>query len=420
MTIPVQPFMAKDLPGIDPELLELISRLGCALGYRRVALVGGAVRDSLLLKQRGGLASDLKDFDFVVEGNALSLAKSLQNSCGDSRVSRLCCHEAFQTVAVEVDGLALDFASARRETYPAPGENPVVEMASLELDLMRRDFTINAMALVLEENSDSLSLLDPYSGIEHLDKGELVFLHTDSVRDDPTRVIRAARYAARLSFVLQSDSLEQVFTTVRDWPWGWRLGDDPGTAPPALGTRLRMELELLFEHEPWREALRNLHDWGAYPLIDSSLQNDPKQRLRLCWARRLGLPLLPALISWVDRPHVLAKRLQLPIHQQRWLGQFEELIAWLDNPSLEAPSSCWSPADWTIALEDKRWSVEAVGFAIAIGHRHWRPMLRWCGRWRHLRSAQTAQELIAQGWLPGPSLGAELKRRRIDRLSKTR
>lgn len=420
MTIPAQPVMAMDGQGFDPQLLALIPRLAHRLGYPRVALVGGAVRDGLLSQQLGTRVGVQRDLDFVVEGDALPLAEALQKTCGETRVPWLRSHAAYQTVAMEVDGLSVDFASARRETYPAPAENPVVERGSLELDLTRRDFTINAMALVLKEQTNAFELVDPFQGSQHLVNAELVFLHGDSVRDDPTRVVRAARYASRFGFVLRSDARDQVLITMREWPWGWRCGDDPAAAPPALSTRLRMELELLFEKEPWPQALRHLEDWGAYPLLDAGLQLDPQRMFRLRWAQRLGLPLLPALLLGADQPQAVGERLQLPLLQQRWLGQVEELVAWLESPFSEAPQSSWSPVDWTMGLEAKGWCAEAVGLVVATGHRYWRPLLRWCGRWRHLRAVESAQELLDQGWTPGPALGAELRRRRMARLAVTR
>ena len=101
---------------------------------------------------------------------------------------------AFGTVALQLDGILLDLASARW-LYPAPAENPVVR-ATLQADLARRDFTINAMAFDLLSGE----LIDLHHGQEDLASGQLALLHSGSVYDDPTRVIRAARYAARLGF----------------------------------------------------------------------------------------------------------------------------------------------------------------------------------------------------------------------------
>ena len=122
---------------------------------------------------------------------------------------------------MRIDGLSIDLARARAEIYPAPGLNPLVEPDSLEKDLARRDFTVNAMAVVLQPDGRRL-LLDPHGGQEHLVKRQLAFLHEGSVKDDPTRVIRAARYGARLGFSLAPEALSQVRRTLTAWPWAWR------------------------------------------------------------------------------------------------------------------------------------------------------------------------------------------------------
>jgi poly(A) polymerase len=94
-------------------------------------------------------------------------------------------------------------------------------------------------------------LLDPHHGQEDLAARRLRFLHANSLLEDPTRLIRAARYAARLGFELDPSALEQVHRVLKLWPWAWQPGAAPQEAPPALGTRLRMELELLLEREPY-------------------------------------------------------------------------------------------------------------------------------------------------------------------------
>ena len=113
-----------------------------------MALVGGAVRDALLHHQHKDLWRGLPDLDFVVEGSAEALAQHLLQRCGE-RVSELRVHGRYGTVELELEGVLLDFASARQEHYPEPAFNPVVESGPLELDLARRDFTVNALALEL-------------------------------------------------------------------------------------------------------------------------------------------------------------------------------------------------------------------------------------------------------------------------------
>ena len=421
MEPPVQPVLEMDFPEPLPALLALLHREAVVLGVGRLALVGGAVRDGLLHQRSAQRSSrslpPLPDLDLVVEGDAAAMARSLQTCLGDQRLSRCVVHEAYGTAELVLDGILLDLATARRETYPAPGDNPVVEPGDLSSDLARRDFSVNAMAIVLGASSWSDALLDPHGGRSALAAGELSFLHTGSVADDPTRVIRAARYAARLGFVLDASGRAQVRNTLQAWPWPWRHGDPVGQAPPALSTRLRMELDRLIEREPWSEALHLLQTWGALELLDPALQLDRRWRRRLHRAGHLGVPLLPALLIGASDPVAVAQRLQLPQQQQHLLQQALDLMAWLEAG---APLADWSPADWTLALEGKGWSPQAVALTVAASHSCWRPLLRWWGRWRHVTSPQSARELIAAGWTPGPALGAELQRRRLQRLCAMR
>lgn len=420
MEPPVQPVLGMDLPDLDPHVLGLIRREALSIGISRMALVGGAVRDGLLHHQHRDPWRGLPDLDLVVEGDAVALAQVLQSRVGPERMSQLRLHEAFGTAEFELDGMLVDLATARQESYPQPGENPVVQPGGIETDLARRDFTVNAMALLLGGTDAPAVMIDPHGGQRDLSARELAFLHDASVADDPTRVVRAARYVARLGFVLGAAGMDQVTTTVQAWPWSWSPGDGPRDAPPALSTRLRMELELLLEKEPWPQALQALEDWGAFPLLDAGLQRDPRRALRVRRARRLRVPLLPALLLGAAAPVALAARLQLPLQHQRWLQQCLEVLAWLRSEGGASALSGWTPAQWTEALERRGWSAEAIALAAATTEQHWRPLLRWWGRWRHCQAQQSAQDLMAQGWVPGPALGAELRRLRSERLSQAR
>jgi tRNA nucleotidyltransferase (CCA-adding enzyme) len=176
-------------------LAEVLQRVQPELGVVRgeatepVYLVGGAVRDLLLGRGRA-------DIDLVVEGDAGVLAEGL----GADVVS----HERFATAKVNLAGHEVDIAAARSESYPHPGALPVVEPAvDIESDLARRDFTINAMAIPLRGEP---RLIDPYGGQADLAAGLLRVLHARSFEDDPTRALRAARYAARFGFELESET----------------------------------------------------------------------------------------------------------------------------------------------------------------------------------------------------------------------
>ena len=408
-------------PGLPVQLLPALQASASAAGVTRLALVGGAVRDALLHDQHGDPWRTLPDLDLVIEGSASEFAAALEQDYGDQRVEEVRVHAAYGTAELSFDGVLIDLAAARQEHYPAPGENPVVESGSLERDLERRDFTVNAMALELPLSGHGEPLLlDPHGGQAHLERRELAFLHASSVTDDPTRVVRAGRYAARLAFVLAPEAQQQIDQTLEVWPWSWTHGDPPAAAPPALATRLRMELELLFDQEPWPAALEALQSWGALRLLDPALHADPRLIRSLLRAQRLQLPLLLALVAGAADPLELAARLQLPQQQQRWLQQMQALRAWLPANASEVASAGWTAEEWCDALEQQAWGAEAVALLVSQNPAQNRPLLRWWGRWRHCTSPLTAKDLLAQGWQPGPALGAELQRLRRQRLRAMR
>ncbi|MFM7547870.1 MAG: CCA tRNA nucleotidyltransferase [Cyanobacteriota bacterium] len=415
------------LPGIPPDLIEQLVR---AAADDRLALVGGAVRDWLLHRVHNDPWRGVPDLDLVVEPAieprslpaAHRLARTLRQILGSELLGYYQEHAAYGTVELELrltaGPLLLDVASARRETYPTPGENPEVSFGRLDDDLARRDFTINAMALLLDGSARG-QLLDPHGGQVDLKQRQLRFLHPHSVRDDPTRIVRGARYAARLGFGLAPEALEQLRSTLASWPWAWSPGDPPGQVPRALGTRLRMELDLLLEREDWLQGLAALQDWGALTLLDAQLQNDRHWHWRLRRAARLGLPPLAAFLAGAADPLALAERLQLPLRQQRLLAGFLGLRQRLEGQGAEA--AAWNAARWSSLLEEPGCTPAMVALALATGAGPRRPLLRWWLRWRHLDAGTDAVALMAaEGWKPGPQLGARLRALRRDRLTGER
>ncbi len=148
-------------------------------------VVGGVVRDLL----RGVAAPT--DVDVAIEGEIEPVLERLQGA----GVSLEATHSRFGTATALSGGLRIDLSRTRRETYPFPGSLPEVEPAGIDDDLRRRDFTVNAMAIPLTGPG---GLVDPTGGEADLSHGVLRVLHDASFADDPTRAIRAARYASRL------------------------------------------------------------------------------------------------------------------------------------------------------------------------------------------------------------------------------
>jgi len=187
------------------DLFRIITEIGKTArtsGYR-AALVGGAVRDLL-----AGKSSD--DIDFLIEGPAIQFAKALSAEWsrifpGAPAPLKNAAFAKYGTVKLSFESPiapgvdTLDFASARSETYPVPGGAPVVEFSDIGSDLARRDFSINAMAIMLDVDKQA-DLIDEHGGAQDLKEKLLTVLHDRSFVDDPARIIRGIRFASRFGF----------------------------------------------------------------------------------------------------------------------------------------------------------------------------------------------------------------------------
>ncbi len=236
----------------DSGLWALITRLADLATGRGspLYLVGGRVRD-LLLERSGA------DLDLVVEGDALELVRVLAKERGGDAIV----HPRFGTATYREEGLGFDLATARTETYPRPGVLPDVRPGPIEHDLMRRDFTVNAMALRLSP-PDPGTLLDRFGGRQDMEDGLIRVLHENSFVDDPTRIMRAIRYEQRLGARIEPATLALLS---RDFH-----------LLPAVGVdRLRREVDLfLSEPAPELPFLR-AGSLDVLPTLDDALVLDP-------------------------------------------------------------------------------------------------------------------------------------------------
>ncbi len=192
----------KELPFKIKGYLRIISLEADSLNYK-VYLVGGIVRDIIL--GRNNL-----DLDIVIEGNAIEFVKSLSEDLGATFIK----HHAFGTATLFLKDLKIDFATARKESYPHSGALPKVKTSSIEEDLSRRDFTFNAMAISLNKASWG-KILDFHKGLEDLKKGVIRVFHDRSFLDDPTRILRAIRFEQRFAFRMDIHTLNLLEQAVR-------------------------------------------------------------------------------------------------------------------------------------------------------------------------------------------------------------
>lgn len=216
--VPIESSLARERSqAVQADILELLARLpesmrhlletaSLVAGEQTVPVfaVGGFVRDLMLMVPT-------QDLDFVVEGNGHRFAEALANRLGRGELTK---HPEFGTASLLFpDGTHLDVASTRWEYYEFPAALPEVEESTIREDLFRRDFTMNAMAIRLNAERYG-ELVDYYGGIRDLEQGEIRLLHKLSFIEDPTRILRAVRFAGRYRFKLNKETLEALVTAL--------------------------------------------------------------------------------------------------------------------------------------------------------------------------------------------------------------
>ena len=325
-----------------------------AAARQPVYLVGGAVRDLLLGRDRA-------DVDLMVEGGAAALAADLGGASSE--------HDRFGTVKVDLEGHEVDIAGARTETYEKPGALPMVTPAAgIEEDLGRRDFTLNAMAIPLQGEA---RLIDPHGGKEDLEQGLLRILHERSFADDPTRAIRAARYASRFGFRLEPKTEELLRET---------------DLTTVSADRRRTELERLAAEENACDGFQLLAEWGVIDL------------------RPGGIELMQAVGSLLQAPHWAEI-----VPRERAL-----VAAALGPPGAEEVlASMWVPRPGEgVELAERRDPVELI-LARAMGA-DW--LDHYLTSWRTIKLEIAGDDLIAAGVEQGPAIGRGLRAARHKKL----
>jgi tRNA nucleotidyltransferase (CCA-adding enzyme) len=347
----------------------------------RVALVGGAVRDLLC----GGEPAEL---DLVVEGDPGPLTARLGGA------ARL--HDRFGTSTVWLQGFRYDVARSRRETYARPGALPDVTPASLAEDLRRRDFTVNAIAIALNGPQPGRLSAAP-SAFADLDARVLRVLHDRSLIDDPTRMLRLGRYAARLGFEVEADTAKLVRAAIR----GHALGTVSGSR---VGTELRL---LAREHDPIA-ALLCLRELG----LDRELDVDFGLEDAGLAERALGL--LPE-DGRRDRLALALASLRVPGARLSSLlerlafeaGDRDAIFAAATNARAVARALGRAQQPSEIAAAVAGAAPELVALAGALGPAQ--QAREWLERLRHIRLEINGSDLLSAGMPEGPAVGAALR-----------
>ena len=383
----------------------------------RVRLVGGWVRDLLLIvHKRAAEATHRKtDVDLVVEGDARELGKLLQGKWGGT----LLMHDPFltamwrpdmqgiardhQAAAGAVADISLDLITARSETYPRPGQLPQVVAGTFAQDTARRDLSINTFALDLEDwpgfqaPPASLKVHFHPGALTDLRNGCLRLLHAASLRDDPTRIFRMARYAQRFSF-----HMEPVTA-------GWLAhAMQSDVLATVTRERLRVELEQVLGEDRAVQVLRRLQEWGVLQAL--GLNPDP-ERLWPALARagdqtrqdrEVAWLLLLGLNQDIAHPSAWRGRLHLPASTERAVIAFRHLANQPWNGL--RPSQVWQRLQST---------TPAVRLALRACLPEQSVTLDlYEDRWQHVATHINGRDLVRLGYRPGPQIGRLLEQLR--------
>ncbi|SBV94211.1 Polynucleotide adenylyltransferase region [uncultured delta proteobacterium] len=246
------------LPEEYVDLLRLAGRLGDELGCS-VYAVGGFVRD--LLMNRPNL-----DVDLSVEGDGISFAGALAKKLG----GRVRPHQKFKTAVVAFTNgqgrqMRVDVATARLEYYEHPGALPTVELSSIKMDLFRRDFTINALAVQVNEDRFGV-LVDPFGAQRDMKEKSLNILHSLSFIEDPTRILRAIRFETRFQFRLGAQTERLIKNALQ-------LKMLEKISP----SRLFNELNHIFDEKDAAACLERMEEFGILKIIHPLMELSPSK-----------------------------------------------------------------------------------------------------------------------------------------------
>ena len=384
-----------------PEIVSLASKIGRQLPselvhFVRVAgelaanqgqslyLVGGVVRDLFLSRPNF-------DLDLVLEGDAINLAEQLLQV----RQGRIITHRRFGTAELQWDKWSVDLATARSETYVEPGALPSVSPGSIEDDLFRRDFTINAMAVMLNPNRYGL-LIDLYGGRDDLEHKLIRVLHENSFADDATRIWRGLRYEQRLNFQLGENSLKLLKRNV-------------SMLDTISGDRIRHELELVLEEEFPEKVLLRAKKLKVLPKLHPALKGDDWLAEKFEQARELSSPNSPsvglylALLAYrlnVKESEHLISQLRLSKALAQILRDTHNLKAeldWLAQPG-PRPSSIYR------FLHDYSLSAITANLLACNSLLTYKHIQFFLDKLRYIRPSLTGNDLKRMGITPGPRI----------------
>jgi len=402
----INSYLFKELENLPFGIFELMLNYS-KLNQQKIAVVGGFIRDLLIKKIHKKQTFSFVDLDVIIEGSSIALAKFIKKNIQNVEICLIKEFDIYNTVEMNINDIKVDIASAREEIYHAPGLNPSVIDSTIQEDLKRRDFTINAIAFEIQDQK----LYDLYDGLNHIKNKELHFLHSNSIKDDPSRVLRCAKYASRLKFNISKDSLDQSQYFIKKWPWKYLEKEKRITFPPGISIRLRMELSEIFKNDNVAEIISFLYRWQVISLINQNIKANSHFLRGLNWIKRLNGNLLLYLLKDSESLKEQYERFYINKKERAILDNYFKIKNKIIIDSEKY--SLFSPSEWTEFIENHYLDLDSIKLLISDGGLFWKPFFKWLFIYRHIRSNKNGNDLIKEGWFEGKEIGEELKRIRF-------
>lgn len=398
---------------MDPGLINLLRKMGYQADQAGVNLyaVGGCVRDLIMRKS-------CQDIDLTMDGD---INDFVARAARAHKITKVIRHPRFKTATLETaDGYVLDISTTRREYYEHPGALPVVQTGSLRMDLYRRDFTINSLAVAL--NVDNFGeLMDFYRGYQDIKDGYIRVLHNLSFVEDPTRAFRAVRFEARLGFKISKMTATLLEGAVKN---NFLTSIDR--------RRLLNELKLILSEDDPGPAIKRLNEFGLLPYVHPQIALRPahgqlftrvrrvRDWLALTFPEKLPLAWFVYLMALTDRlkPHELdelASSLTLKKKEAQVLTVerplADEILSWFKKPLRPLPPSesyaLFAELSWPTILfimaKTENEELSQAGVAFLTTYRGVKPLLN-------------GRDLIALGVPQGPPVREAYEALRLARL----
>ncbi|MFC0557699.1 CBS domain-containing protein [Halalkalibacter alkalisediminis] len=357
---------------LSPDIYKLLIDIGTLADEQQISafLIGGVVRDFLLERPN-------EDIDIVVEDDGILFADLLSKKIGGDVKT----HEKFGTATwTTPSGLKLDIVTCRTEYYDSPGTLPIVRPSNLREDLRRRDFTINAMALQINRTHFG-TLIDFFQGQEDIKKKKIRILHTLSFIEDPTRIIRAVRFAIRFNYKLAEQTYHLAI-------------DACSMLKQVSSTRFLHEMDLLIKENSIIPGVQLLNDIGVWKsLFDLQVKEHQMASIKRLESYHFQDPfsyLIALLYKQKAWKHQI-KRYAITTKQQQLVKQLEEMAKTV------------LPSNITLSELHLRFATfkeeNLLLFALLIQHKK---LEQYIVKRQNLNPLLTGEDLIEQGIKPGP------------------